>query len=181
MQNYSKLIGTIVAFVIGLLITKFALPADLGSKEVIDAITLLIITAFGTYLSPPNKPSDGSVNSPALVGAIALVIAGSMFLGGCADFQKLTPKEKAQAVLQATCDNYKVADAAFQTVVASTKPGTIPANVIKAEAAAVAALEPICNPIPSNAQEWLAKAGKALGAVLLALQQANDAAGITAQ
>lgn len=56
MSNYSKLIGSVIGFGVGFLVTKFALPADLGSKEVIDALTFLVTTALGTFLSPANKP-----------------------------------------------------------------------------------------------------------------------------
>ena len=54
MGNYSKFIGTVVGFAVGWLVTKFALPADLGSKEIIDALTLLITSGVGVYFAPKN-------------------------------------------------------------------------------------------------------------------------------
>jgi hypothetical protein len=56
MGNYSKLIGAIVGGVVGLLGSKYALPAEFSSPDIQAAITL-ILSAVATYFFPANKPS----------------------------------------------------------------------------------------------------------------------------
>lgn len=54
MGNYSKLIGSIVGGVLGLLGAKFALPADWSSPEMVSSITMLL-SAFFTWAFPANS------------------------------------------------------------------------------------------------------------------------------
>lgn len=54
MANYSKLIGSIVGGVIGLLVSNYGLPAELNTPEMIAAVTALVCAA-GTYFAPANK------------------------------------------------------------------------------------------------------------------------------
>jgi high-affinity Fe2+/Pb2+ permease len=54
MSNYSKLIGTVVGFLIGMAVTRGVLPAEWQQVEYIEAITLLISAAIGTWGAPKN-------------------------------------------------------------------------------------------------------------------------------
>lgn len=54
--NYSKLVGSAVGAIFGILVSKFALPAEYASPEIQASVTVLL-TAVVTYLFPANKPS----------------------------------------------------------------------------------------------------------------------------
>jgi len=53
-MEYSKLWGSLIGGVIGIGISKFGLPAEFGSPEIVGALTALV-SAIGTWLAPPNK------------------------------------------------------------------------------------------------------------------------------
>ncbi len=52
--NYSKMAGSLVGGVLGILVSKFGLPAEYNSPEIQNAIVVLL-SAVCTYLFPPNK------------------------------------------------------------------------------------------------------------------------------
>ena len=52
MAKYSKLIGTVVGFGAGLLVTQLGLPEGSGA-ELTNAV-MVIVTLIGTYFSPAN-------------------------------------------------------------------------------------------------------------------------------
>lgn len=54
MSAYSKLIGTIIASLLGLAASKYGLPAEFNTPEVVGALTALA-GAVGTYIAPANK------------------------------------------------------------------------------------------------------------------------------
>lgn len=54
MGNYSKLIGSLVGGVMGILVTKSIIPADLNTPEIQAAVTVLA-SAFFTFIFPANK------------------------------------------------------------------------------------------------------------------------------
>lgn len=56
MGNYSKLIGSIVGGVAGLLVAKGLLPSEWATPEIQGAIVVLL-SAAATYFFPANKPS----------------------------------------------------------------------------------------------------------------------------
>ena len=53
-MEYSKIWGSLIGGVIGIGISKFGLPAEFGSPEIVGALTALV-SAIGTWLAPPNK------------------------------------------------------------------------------------------------------------------------------
>lgn len=55
MSNYSKLIGSVIGGLLGFLVSKYGLPAELNSPDVITGLTGLAC-ALGTYIAPANKP-----------------------------------------------------------------------------------------------------------------------------
>lgn len=57
MGNYSKFIGSLVGGVLGLIGSKFALPAEWQSPEMVSAITLVLGSIF-TFIFPPNKAGN---------------------------------------------------------------------------------------------------------------------------
>ena len=56
MGNYSKLIGSIVGGIAGILVAKGLLPDSLASADVQSAFVVLL-SAVSTYLFPANKPA----------------------------------------------------------------------------------------------------------------------------
>ncbi|WP_315920470.1 hypothetical protein [Mesorhizobium sp. SP-1A] len=56
MGNYSKLIGSIVGGVAGLLVARGLLPEEWATTEIQGAIVVLL-SAVATYAFPANKPS----------------------------------------------------------------------------------------------------------------------------
>lgn len=52
-STHSKLIGSIVGGLIGLGVSKFGLPAEWASPEMVSAVTL-IFSAVATYAFPKN-------------------------------------------------------------------------------------------------------------------------------
>ncbi len=53
MGNYSKLIGTLVGGIVGVLVSSFGLPADFATVEIQGAITVLI-AGVAAFLFPAN-------------------------------------------------------------------------------------------------------------------------------
>lgn len=54
-SGHSKLIGSLVGGALGLAVSRFGLPAEWASPEVVAAITTLASVAF-TYWAPANQP-----------------------------------------------------------------------------------------------------------------------------
>ncbi len=54
MGMYSKLIGSIVGGIMGLLGSKYAMPADMQSPEMVAALTT-VLSAIATFFFPANK------------------------------------------------------------------------------------------------------------------------------
>lgn len=54
MANFSKLIGSIVGALLGVGVSKYGLPPELASPEVVGAI-VGVIAALGTYIAPANQ------------------------------------------------------------------------------------------------------------------------------
>lgn len=52
-MEYSKLWGSLIGGAIGVAISKFGLPAEFGSPEVVGGLTMLV-SAFCTWLAPAN-------------------------------------------------------------------------------------------------------------------------------
>jgi hypothetical protein len=52
--NYSKLVGSVVGGVFGLLVANFGLPAEWATPEIQGAVTVIMSAAF-TYLFPANN------------------------------------------------------------------------------------------------------------------------------
>lgn len=54
--NYSKLYGSLTGGILGFIISRLGLPAELATPEVQGAITI-VLSAVATALFPANKPS----------------------------------------------------------------------------------------------------------------------------
>lgn len=61
MSAYSKFIGTIVGGIIGMILAAVGLADAAGIpaayQPLVDAITMLITSALGTYIAPANTPA----------------------------------------------------------------------------------------------------------------------------
>lgn len=55
MGNYSKLFGSLIGGVVGIVVSRYGLPAE-SAPELTGAITVLL-SAFTTWAFPANKPS----------------------------------------------------------------------------------------------------------------------------
>ncbi len=53
-MEFSKLWGSLIGGVIGIGISKFGLPAEFGSPEIVGALTTLVAAA-GTFFAPANR------------------------------------------------------------------------------------------------------------------------------
>lgn len=53
-MKYSKMFGSIIGGVLGIAVSKFGLPAELASPEVVGTLTALA-AAFVTWLAPANQ------------------------------------------------------------------------------------------------------------------------------
>lgn len=53
--NYSKLVGSLTGGIIGVLVSRFGLPAEIATPEFTGAVTVLLSAVF-TYFFPANKP-----------------------------------------------------------------------------------------------------------------------------
>lgn len=53
MSNYSKFFGAIIGGLLGIGVSKFGLPADMASPEVVGGLTTLV-SALATWLAPAN-------------------------------------------------------------------------------------------------------------------------------
>jgi hypothetical protein len=56
MSNYSKFIASIIGGVLGLLVAKFALPAELVSDAVVQGLTSIVMSSLAVYIAPANRP-----------------------------------------------------------------------------------------------------------------------------
>lgn len=56
MGNYSKLFGSIIGGVVGLLVSKGLLPVEMQDPEIVAALTT-IFAAIATWRFPANRPS----------------------------------------------------------------------------------------------------------------------------
>jgi len=54
--NYSKFYGSLVGGIVGVLVSKYGLPAELATPEIQGAVTVLL-AAVTTFLFPANKQS----------------------------------------------------------------------------------------------------------------------------
>lgn len=54
--NYSKLYGSLAGGIVGFIVSRLGLPADLATPEVQGAVTI-ILSALFTFFFPANKPS----------------------------------------------------------------------------------------------------------------------------
>lgn len=54
--NYSKLIGSLTGGIFGLLVSRYGLPAEFATPEIVGGVTTLIGGLF-TWAFPANKPS----------------------------------------------------------------------------------------------------------------------------
>lgn len=54
MSNYSKLIASVLGGVLGMAVSKYGLPAEWASTEVVTALTTLVSAVF-VYVAPANK------------------------------------------------------------------------------------------------------------------------------
>lgn len=55
MSNYSKFIAAIIGGILGALVTRFGLPAELASDAIVQTITTTIISAAAVYIAPANS------------------------------------------------------------------------------------------------------------------------------
>lgn len=62
MSNYSKFVGSIVGSVIGIALVAVGLADSAGVpaayQPLVDALTMVIMGAIGTYIAPANKPAE---------------------------------------------------------------------------------------------------------------------------
>ncbi len=54
MSRYNKLIGSIVAGVLGIIAVQFPIFGWIGSPEMANVITVALVSAIGTYAAPRN-------------------------------------------------------------------------------------------------------------------------------
>ena len=55
MSKYSKAIAGIIGAVLGVVVTKYGLPAELASDTVVQTLTTTLITAASVWVAPANK------------------------------------------------------------------------------------------------------------------------------
>lgn len=56
MGNYSKIIGSLVGGIFGVLLNLSVLPADLATAEIQGAV-IVVLSAVFTFFFPANKPA----------------------------------------------------------------------------------------------------------------------------
>ena len=140
------------------------------------------VSANAIVLPNPAAPpaGDGAAQSPGggrvLVLPVGLVVALAVFMSGCTKVQLDSAAENARSAYEATCAAYPAADALFQSIVAALPPGKVPARVIEAEAAAVAALAALCAKTPTNWIEAAGAAARAYSEAMKAVAAARAAA-----
>ena len=57
MSNYSKLIGTVLGGIVGILVNMSIIPEGAIDPMWISSISTLLGAAIGVYWSPPNQPT----------------------------------------------------------------------------------------------------------------------------
>lgn len=55
MKKYSKLWGTLIGMAVGLGVSKGVLPSIMNDPEIIGDLTMILATAFGTWVAPKNS------------------------------------------------------------------------------------------------------------------------------
>lgn len=55
MTNYSKLFGSIIGGVVGLLVTTGTVSQDWANPELMGSLSTILGAAFGTYVAPANR------------------------------------------------------------------------------------------------------------------------------
>jgi hypothetical protein len=54
MMNYSKLLGSLVGGVLGIGVSKFGLPSEMASPDIVASI-VTVLSALATFLAPANR------------------------------------------------------------------------------------------------------------------------------
>lgn len=56
MSNYSKFIASIIGGILGALVVRFGLPAELASDAVVQSFTSIVVSSLAVYIAPANTP-----------------------------------------------------------------------------------------------------------------------------